>query len=465
MSILVSILAAVAVPHPPLIFPEVGHGREQTIERTVKSYREAMKFLAAYKPDTVILVSPHTEVYADYFHISGGFGSEGNFAAFGAPQVKVRVEYDHEFVTALELACSSQNFACGTKGERDPALDHGSLIPLRFLNEVWTDYKVVRIGISGLSLSQHYKLGQIIRSVSEDLGRRTVFIASGDLSHRLLDEGPYGFAPEGPVFDARITKALDKGNFGDLLEFEPQFCEAAGECGHRSFVVMAGALDGKAVESKLLSYEGPFGVGYGVAEFAVKGSDESRRFGMQYAERQKQQMADRRAKEDMYVSFARKCVEAFVKTGKPLAFPDDLPEELLQNKAGVFVSLKMHGELRGCIGTIEPTSENIAREIWHNAVSACSKDPRFNPVQPEELDDIVYSVDVLTPAHPVEDVTALNPKVDGIIVQNGKRRGLLLPDLDGIDTVDQQIAIARQKAGIAPSEPVDMFSFQVERHF
>lgn len=465
MSILFSILAAVAVPHPPLILPEVGQGREQAIEKTIKSYRQAMEFLASYKPDTVVLVSPHTELYSDYFHVSGGFGSEGNFAVFGAPQVTVRVEYDHEFVTALELACSSQNFACGTKGERDPALDHGSLIPLRFLNEVWKDYKVVRVGLSGLSLLHHYKLGQIIRSVSEDLGRRTVFIASGDLSHKLLEEGPYGFAAEGPEFDARITKDLGDGNFGDLLDFEPQFCNAAGECGHRSFIIMAGALDGKAVESKLLSYEGPFGVGYGVAEFAVKGSDESRKFGLQYAEKQKQKIAERRAKEDMYVSFARQCVEAFVKTGKPLDFPSNLPEKLLQDKAGVFVSLKMNGELRGCIGTIEPVRDNIAREIWYNAISACSEDPRFTPVQPDELDDIVYSVDVLTPSQPVTDVTKLNPKIDGIIVQNGLRRGLLLPDLDGIDTVDQQIAIARQKAGIAPSEPIQLFSFQVERHY
>lgn len=465
MSILVSILAAVAVPHPPLIFPEVGHGREQKIEKTIKSYRHAMEFVASYKPDTIILVSPHTELYADYFHVSGGFGSTGNFTAFGAPKVTVQVEYDHEFVKALEQACKAQNFACGTKGERDPALDHGSLIPLRFLNEVWKDYKVVRVGLSGMSLLQHYKLGQMIASVSEELGRRTVFIASGDLSHRLLEEGPYGFAAEGPVFDARITKDLDKGDFADLLEFDPQFCDAAGECGHRSFVMMAGALDGKAVESKLLSYEGPFGVGYGVAEFAVKGEDENRRFGQMYAEKKKKKTAALREKEDEFASFARRCVETFVKTGKQLDFPDDLPEELLKNKAGVFVSLKMHGDLRGCIGTIEPTSENIAREIWHNAVSACSKDPRFSPVRPDELDDIVYSVDVLTPAQPVADVTKLNPKVDGIIVKRGLRRGLLLPDLDGVDTVEQQISIARQKAGIDADETIDLFSFQVERHY
>ena len=136
----------------------------------------------------------------------------------------------------------------------------------------------------------------------------------------------------------------------------------------------------------------------------------------------------------------------------------------MQTKAGVFVTLKENGELRGCIGTFEATKENIAQEIWHNAISACSKDPRFSPVRPDELDDIVYSVDVLTTPKPVKDVAALNPKVDGIIVQSGAKRGLLLPDIEGVDTLDQQISIAKQKGGIAPDEKVQLFYFQVKRH-
>ena len=459
-----SILAAVAVPHPPLIFPEVGGGREKTIQKTIDSYREAMKFVASFEPDTIILTTPHSEIYGDYFHIAGGKGANGDFTQFGAPQVKEHADYDEEFVYTLEKMCEDRGFACGTKGERNPALDHASLIPLRFLDEVWKNYKVVRIGLSGQSLLKHYQLGQMIREVSEKLGRRTVFVASGDLSHKLTTDGPYGFAAEGPVFDERITKDLATGNFADLLEFKPEFCEAAAECGHRSFIIMAGAMDGKAVESKLLSYEGPFGVGYGVAEFIVGKDDAKRRFGEEYAAKLQKEMTERRQKEDDFVQWARKCVETFVKTGKPVEFDEKLSAELMQNKAGVFVTLKKDGQLRGCIGTFEPMRENIAGEIWHNAISACSRDPRFMPVRPEELEDIVYSVDVLTSPQPVRDISALNPKVDGIIVQNGARRGLLLPDLEGVDTLAQQVAIAKQKAGIRNEESVQLFYFQVKRH-
>jgi len=459
-----TILAAVAVPHPPVIFPEVGKGREQGIIKTIESYREVMKFVATFKPDTIVLTTPHSELYGDYFHVAGGSGATGEFARFGAPQVKVHADYDNEFVSVLENVCKERDFPCGTLGERDPSLDHGSLIPLRFLNEAWQNYKVVRIGLSGLSLLKHYQLGQIIREVSEKLGRRTVFVASGDLSHRLLDEGPYGFNPEGPVFDKRITTALDTGNFADLFQFKPSFCEAAGECGHRSFIIMAGALDGKAVKSKLLSYEGPFGVGYGVAKFEIGEDDKNRLFGKQYEELLQKEMAERRSKEDSFVSWARQCVETFVSTGKPVDFRKDLPAELMDNRAGVFVTLKKNGNLRGCIGTIEPVRENIAWEIWHNAISACSKDYRFTPVRPDELAEITYSVDVLTSPVPVTDINALNPKVDGIIVQSGMKRGLLLPDIEGVDTLAQQIAICRQKGGIATNDPVQLFQFKVIRH-
>lgn len=459
-----TVLAAVAVPHPPVIFPEVGLGRERDIIKTIESYRQVMKFVSSFKPDTIVLSTPHSELYGDYFHVAGGRGADGEFARFGAPQVKIHTDYDTEFVAALESICKERNFPCGTLGERSPYLDHGSVIPLRFLNEAWQNYKVVRVGLSGLSLLHHYRLGQIIREVSEKLGRRTVFVASGDLSHRLSAQGPYGFAPQGPEFDKRITKALDTGSFADLFAFKPEFCEVAGECGHRSFIIMAGALDGKALKSKLLSYEGPFGVGYGVAQFEIIADDESRCFGRQYAELQQREMAERRRNEDSFVSWARQCVETFVATGKPVAFREDLPADLMNNRAGVFVTLKKNGNLRGCIGTIEPVRDNIAWEIWHNAISACSKDYRFNPVRPDELADIVYSVDVLTPPVFVTNTASLNPKIDGIIVQNGVKRGLLLPDIEGVDTLQQQIAICRQKGGIAPDEPIKLFRFKVIRH-
>ena len=455
-----SILAAVAVPHPPIILPQVGKGEEQKIIKTITAYRQAMEFLKSYAPETIIIISPHTTVYADYFHISPGATAHGDFARFNAPQVAETVEYDTEFAQTLEQICVEQNFPCGTKGEQMPELDHGTLIPLHFWHQAGGKCKIVRIGLSGLSLLHHYKLGQLLKEVAEKLNRRTAIIASGDLSHKLLAEGPYGFAAEGPEFDKKITQMLASADFSAMLEMSPQLCDAAGECGHRAFVIMAGALDSKAVKANLLSYEGPFGVGYGVATFTITGDDEKRNFGIQFAEKQQKQ----RENEDIYVQLARRTVEYFVQTG--LTPPDvpSLPQEMLLERAGAFVSLKKRGQLRGCIGTIAPVQASLALEIMRNAVSACSQDPRFLPVRPDELSELVYSVDVLKPAEPISSIKELDAKKYGVIVENGGRRGLLLPDIEGVETPQEQIAIAKQKGEILPHEEVQLFRFEVVRH-
>ena len=162
------------------------------------------------------------------------------------------------------------------------------------------------------------------------------------------------------------------------------------------------------------------------------------------------------------VQLAKDTVENYVRTGKIIK-PETLTEEMKQ-KAGVFVSIHKKGNLRGCIGTFEPTQENVAQEIIHNAIQSATQDPRFNSIKSSELEDLDYSVDVLTSPKPVEDIGKLDAKKQGIIVQCGWRRGLLLPDLEGVDTVDQQIEICKMKAGIAPSEPVDTFCFEVRRY-
>ena len=143
--------------------------------------------------------------------------------------------------------------------------------------------------------------------------------------------------------------------------------------------------------------------------------------------------------------------------------PETLPPEL-QAKAGAFVSLKRGGELRGCIGTVEPVRQTLAEEVINNAVSAGLKDPRFQPVNLEELDSLTVSVDVLSPMERINSEAELDPKVYGVLVRSGYRSGLLLPDLEGIDTAAEQVEIARRKAGIAPNEPVELYRFTVTRH-
>ncbi|HIE17049.1 MAG TPA: AmmeMemoRadiSam system protein A [Dehalococcoidia bacterium] len=162
------------------------------------------------------------------------------------------------------------------------------------------------------------------------------------------------------------------------------------------------------------------------------------------------------------VKLAREAVENYVRSGEVLK-PSELSPEM-RSRAGVFVSIKKHGELRGCIGTFAPTKANIAEEIVANAISSATQDPRFAPVAPSELDELEYSVDILTEPEPVDSVDQLDPRKYGVIVECGLRRGLLLPDLEGVDSVEQQIEICRAKAGIASGEPVRLYRFLVKRY-
>lgn len=168
---------------------------------------------------------------------------------------------------------------------------------------------------------------------------------------------------------------------------------------------------------------------------------------------------------DRYVDLARKTIEAFVRTGQVIETPDDLPAEMLHDAAGAFVSLHREGKLRGCIGTIQATKPNLAAEIISNAISAASRDPRFSPVRSDELEDLEISVDVLSKAEPVSSPEDLDVKRYGVIVTKGWRRGLLLPDLEGVDTPAQQVRIALMKAGLSPDEKDFILErFEVVRH-
>ncbi len=459
-----SILGAFMVPHPPLIVPAVGRGGERQIESTIAAYQAVAKEIAALRPETVIVSSPHAVMYSDYFHISPGKEAEGSFSQFRAPQVHFREKYDAELVGTIARIAEEEDFPAGTLGERTKELDHGTMVPLYFIRKYISDFALVRVGLSGLPLEDHYRLGQIIQKAVESTGRRAVFVASGDLSHKLHSHGPYGYAPEGPQYDERIMDVCSRAAFGELFDFDEGFCERAAECGHRSFVMMAGALDGMRVEAKKLSHEDVTGVGYGICTFRPTGADDSRRFLESRLNAQERHFEASRAACDPWVQLAWKSVESYVRHRKVISVPAGLPEELTNTRAGAFVSIHKQGRLRGCIGTISPTRDNLAEEIIRNAISASTRDPRFEPIRQEELKWLEINVDVLGAPEDIASEAELDVKRYGVIVTRGHRRGLLLPDLEGVDTVRQQVDIARQKAGIGPEEPVELQRFEVVRH-
>ncbi|MEE8814868.1 MAG: AmmeMemoRadiSam system protein A [Lachnospiraceae bacterium] len=460
------IIYAVMVPHPPVAVPEIGGGREKEIQPTLDSYAAVADLVAKVQPETIVLSTPHATMYRDYFEISPGKRAGGSFSRYGHPEVNMSVSYDTEFVDCLCAGCRKAHMATGSDYEREPELDQGTMVPLYFVNKKYTDYKLVRVGLSGQSLVEHYKLGQLIQKTADELGRKVLYIASGDLSHCQLQSGPYGLKPEGPEYDRRIMQTMSSGNFEELLEYDPVFLEKAEECGHRSFCIMAGALDKKSVEIKVLTHEATFGVGYGFVIYKVTGDDPERSFLSRYLEKEAEGEEEIAASSDPYVRLARAEVKAWVTDRKRIPVPSWVTDKMRTTRAGAFVSIHEFGDLRGCIGTISATCNNVAEEIIQNAVSACSRDPRFDPVTPSELPYLSISVDVLGAAERIESAQELDVHRYGVICSNAEgKRGLLLPDLEGVDTVEQQVKIACRKGGISINDPtLTLQRFEVVRH-
>lgn len=458
------IAAGFAVPHPPLIVPAVGRGGEEQIKETTRAYEQVAEEIAALAPDTIVITSPHAVMYADYFSISAGKGAKGSFASFRAPEVSFRETYDEELIDEICLLAEAEDFPAGTLGQTQKELDHGTMVPLWFIRNRYQEGKILRIGLSGLPLAEHYRLGKIIKEAARRLDRRVVMVGSGDLSHKLKDYGPYGYTAEGPDYDARIMDVLGRAAFGELFDFSEEFCDKAAECGHRSFVILAGAFDGTRVQAKVLSHQDVTGVGYGICTFYPEGEDADRHFLAKYLKEQKEKAAEKSGSSDAYVKLARQSLESYILKRKKIPVPQDLPEEMTRERAGAFVSIHKQGRLRGCIGTILPVTGSVAEEIIENAISASTRDPRFAPITADELDWLEINVDVLGEPEEIASEDQLDVKRYGVIVTSGRKRGLLLPDLDGVDTVEQQISIAMQKAGIRRGEKIQLQRFEVIRH-
>jgi len=414
---------------------------------------ESMVDEKAAKEEVIGLVSPHAGYiysgpvagaviskikFKDTFVIMGpnhsGLGKPLSIMTEGTWKTPLgEVEIDSELAKKI-LAISSHL-------QEDPVAhlrEHSIEVQIPFLQYFKRDIKLVPIVIAYATGAIYKEMGREIAQAIKELNKEVVIIASSDMTHYEPQEAAHRK-------DSQAIEAILNLNEDELLrrveELDISMCGYAPTAS-----LISAAKELGATGAELVRYQtsgdttGDYSAVVGYAGIIIK-----------------------RVEIHPLVRLAKEAVETYVTEGKVVSPPEELTPEM-RERAGVFVSLHKFDELRGCIGTFEPQRQNVAEEIIVNAISSATRDPRFPPVTDSELEDLTYSVDVLTPPEPIESQEQLDPKKYGVIVECGFRKGLLLPDLEGVDTVDYQIDICRQKAGIAPDEPIKLYRFEVKRY-
>ena len=440
--------------------PEVGREAIADVRRSIDAMAALTERVIRSGAEIVVLISPHAPLEPDAFVAYAGPQLHADFANFRAPTATVHAELDEELLQEITRAAAEEKFEV-VRIRAD--LDHGTAVPLYFLQRHGWHGRVVALGYSFLSNEDHLRFGNCIRAAIDKVGRPAAFIASGDLSHRLTPGAPAGYNPRAHLFDEAVVDAIRSNSTSRIVTIDQDLRRAAGECGYRSMLVAIGVAQELESRCEVISYEAPFGVGYMVAQLLSAGT-EPRLGGVASGALESLPPASPGGSTEL-PALARKVIETFVSTGKVISAPEKL-SELLTQRAACFVSIKTRdGDLRGCIGTIEPEKNTLAEELIANAISAASRDPRFPPVSAAELPDLKYSVDVLSQPELVR-LEDLDPNTYGVIVEDadGGRRGLLLPKLKGIDTAANQVGIASRKAGIEPGTKVNLWRFRADRY-
>lgn len=469
------ILAAALMPHPPIVLPQISSGDNEAV-KTDQAMQETAEWLMREKPDTVVIVSPHAPMFSDFIYVYDQQPLSGDFSRFGAADLSFSVERDEAlqeaFLTKLRQAgieAGSLKKSILERYQMDDQLDHGVLVPLSYLKRQGHDFKLVALSSSFLDKEKIYAAGVALQEAARQTGRRIVFVASGDQSHKVNDQSPYGFDADGPLYDDQLHQALQEGDAQKILSIDPVVCERAAECGYRSVVMLMGAFSRQGFETRLTCYEAPYGIGYCVAlltpRMAADGSDPL----AVWKEEKRDENEREKDQASPPVQIAWKTLQAYLQERRHLRANDfadfeSIMPELFEKQAPVFVSLHKWGALRGCIGTTEATAPTVVEEIIHNAIHAAVKDPRFDPVEYHELADLTIHVDWLLPAEKVSDRSQLDPKKYGVIVRHKRRSALLLPDLEGVNSVQQQLEIVCSKAGIDPESSFEIERFQVKRY-
>lgn len=461
-------------PHPPIMVPEVGGDAIAEVRASIEAMAMLTERIIENKAETIVLISPHAPLEAVAFVAYDGPMLRGDFSMFRAPAATVEAQLDDGLLTEITRVAEERDLiTLRIRGE----LDHGTAVPLYFLQRNGWTGKVVALGYSFLSNEEHLRFGNCIRQAIATVKRSVAFIASGDLSHRLKPGAPAGYNPYAHLFDEEVVDAIRCSATTRITNIDQDLRRLAGECGYRSMLVALGVAEDAKPSCEVLSYEAPWGVGYLVAQLVsassarrttptIPSEPAKRATDNSFADHDDQPPTIPTGRDsDFLPALARHTIETFVRDGQVIAPPEDLPV-VLTARAGCFVSIKTRGgDLRGCIGTVDPVKDMLAEEIITNAVNSATRDPRFPPVRADELPNLQYSVDVLSSPEPCK-FEDLDPKVYGVVVEDeiGFRRGLLLPNLEAITSASYQVEIASAKAGIPRGTPVKLFRFRADRY-
>ena len=413
------IVAGALTAHPPILLPEVGGAESQRVQATAHAMQELDAILVAAPATLAIVISPHSPSSMTSLPVRRATRVGGDLARFRAPQV--RIEADVDLDLASKLVADGQRAGFALTWAEDSELDHGVVVPLHLLPRTMKSKHCVFLGVSGWPLQRFLAFGGWLQQWLQHRG--AILIASGDLSHRLTPDAPYGFRPEGPVFDRLVIDALRGHDWQRIEGVDPDLVEEAGECGLRPLAILLGAARAAGLTSQVLSYEGPFGVGYPVVAFTGA-----------------------RVALDIQ-DLGRRAIETYLRSHQLIEPPEPIPMEW-QAPSAAFVTLRKNGAMRGCVGSTRPTEATAAHELIRYAIASAVRDPRFHPVRLDEVPLLTIRVQLLDPAEPITDITRIDPKTHGIIVRSGDRQALLLPGIEEIVTPEQQLRAACQKAGI-----------------
>lgn len=466
-----SITNSYILPHLQVLVPEIGQGKEERMAATLSSIKEVANNIAASEPETLVIITSHGDTFENYFHLSSLDGAVATLSDYGVENVSIKMTYDTELIKAIVEECKDAGIDAGQEGEDYDMVDHGTAVPLYYIDPVMKkEYKVVRVFISGFSLLTHYTYGKCIKAAINKLGRKVTVIASGDMAHRLKEDGPLGYSMDAATFDTALTAAMQNANFLGLFAFDDQVRQNAIECCLSAYSIMAGTLDGKMAKGKMLSYEDTFGVGCGVYSYDIMDADsdeviDSRQFDKILIEQIKEELDKNDNSENDYVRLAKKAVEYFV-LYKKIPTPEDInaPSFMLNKGATVFVTINVGKQNRGCMGSITPTKPNMAEEIIAAACDAASIDPRFIPIEIEELDTLSYQVDLLGEFEPIKALSSINAAKHGLCITLGAKVGLVLPGIPGIKDGMAQLKMAQEKSGIKSGDAYNMYRFNVKRY-